>query len=106
MSLEALRGNTALLPSVAYASHTNAIGKNSQEAVLSGVMLGHAMMLDGFALRFAKEMKVSLDNTRLYATGEYATRIISLCRNAFEYDGELTLRGLYLIYKKAKENSK
>lgn len=104
MSLEALRGNTALLPSVAYEQQTRAIGKNSQEALLSGVMLGHALMLDGFALRFAKEMKTALEDVRLFATGEYAPRIIPLCRNCFEYDGELTLSGLYRIYKKSKEH--
>ena len=104
MSLEALRGSTALLPSVAYEAQSRAIGKNSQESVLSGVMLGHALMLDGFALRFAKEMKTALDKTRLFATGEYAPYILPLCKNKFEYDTELILCGLYLIYKKSKEN--
>jgi type III pantothenate kinase len=104
MSLEALRGNTALLPSVAYESQSKAIGKNSHESVLSGVMLGHALMLDGFVLRFANEMKTTLDKTRLFATGEYAMHIIPLCKNNFEYDGELILSGLYRIYEKSKEN--
>ncbi len=104
MSLEALRGHTALLPSVAYASLTSAIGKNSQESVLSGVMLGHAIMLDGFAHRFAKEMKTTLDSVRLFVTGEYAHQIIGLCRCGFEYVEDLTLQGLCCIYKRSKEN--
>ena len=104
MSLEALRGNTALLPSVACAAQTNAIGKNSQESVLSGVMLGHAMMIDGFVSRFAREMKATTEDLKLFATGEYGDLITPLCKNKFEYDVDLTLNGLCRIYNKSKEN--
>ncbi|MBE6531150.1 MAG: type III pantothenate kinase [Ruminococcaceae bacterium] len=101
MSLEALHGKTALLPNVSYLSQTKAIGKNSQEAVLSGVMLGHAIMIDGFVTKFAKEMKAEAFSCVI--TGEYAKHVIPLCRSAFEYERELTLKGLYFIYQRSKE---
>ena len=103
MSLDALHGKTAQLPNVAYAEQTRAIGKNSQESVLSGVVLGHAMMIDGFALRFASEMKTSKDELLAVVTGEYAKYVLPLCRQSFEYDEELTFKGLYIIYKRSME---
>ncbi|MBO5416839.1 MAG: type III pantothenate kinase [Clostridia bacterium] len=103
MSLEALHGNTALLPNVAYSAQTRAIGKNSQESVRSGVILGHAMMLDGFVLRFAKEMKATAEEINCVITGEYAKYVLPMCRTSFEYDEELTLAGLWFIYRKSKE---
>ncbi len=103
MSLEALHGNTALLPNVAYSAQTKAIGRNSQESVLSGVILGHAIMLDGFVARFAKEMKIPTEELNCVITGEYARYVTSLCKNNFEYDKELTLKGLSCIYHKSKE---
>ena len=103
MSLEALHGKTALLPNVAYAHQTRAIGRNSQESVLSGVMLGHAITLDGFVLRFAKELREPVESLVLVITGEYAKCVAGLCRYDFEYDEELTLEGLYFIYQKSKE---
>ena len=103
MSLDALHGKTAQLPNVAYAEQTRAIGKNSQESVLSGVVHGHAMMIDGFALRFASEMKTSKDELLAVVTGEYAKYVLPLCRQSFEYDEELTFKGLYIIYKRSME---
>ena len=103
MSLEALHGKTALLPNVAYSAQTVAIGKNSQESVRSGVILGHAMMLDGFVTRFAREMKTSPEEMNCVITGEYAKYVMSMCRTSFEYDEELTLKGLWFIYRKSKD---
>jgi len=103
MSLEALHGKTALLPNVAYSAQTKAIGKNSQESVLSGVILGHAMMLDGFVAKFAREMKIPADELDCVITGEYAKYVIPLCKNHLQYDEELTLKGLFSIYQRSKE---
>lgn len=104
MSLDALHGNTAQLPNVSCVAQTRAIGKNSQESVLSGVLLGHAITLDGFVFRFVREMKVSPESVCCIATGEYAERVMPLCHTVFEYDKDLTLEGLYHIYQKSKEN--
>ena len=103
MSLEALHGNTALLPNVSYSAQTKAIGKNSQESVLSGVIVGHAMMIDGFVSRFAREMKVNFESVKCVITGEYAKYVISLCKTNFDLDEELTFKGLWFIYQKSKE---
>jgi len=99
ISFDALHGRTAQLPNVMLSVPTHAIGKNSQESVRSGVILGHAMILDGMVERFAKEMKCAADSLTLSATGEFALRVIKECKRDFSYDEDLTLKGLYYLYK-------
>ena len=100
MSLDSLHGKTAQLPSVSASLPEKAIGKNSQDSLRSGVLLGTAMMIDGFVSRFEKEMKCRLGEARLFATGEYAENVLSACSHKFKYDPLLTLKGLYYIYSR------
>ena len=102
MSFESMRDTTALLPNVNCSSVKNAIGKNSQDSVRSGVINGNAIMLDGFVYRFAKEMKCRPDEINLTITGEYAEYVLGLCNQPYEYDADLTMNGLYVIYRNNK----
>ncbi|MBQ8140921.1 MAG: type III pantothenate kinase [Clostridia bacterium] len=99
ISLDALHGRTAQLPNVALSTPPRAIGRNSQESVRSGVILGNAMMLDGFVERFAREMKTSPDKMNLFITGEFAKSMTGICRHEFVLDEDMTLKGLYYIYR-------
>ena len=105
VSLEALHSCTAQLPNVVLAKPTRAIGKSSRESVCSGVVLGNAMMLDGFVSRFASEMKSDIKDIRLVMTGEYGQTVMSACENSFAYDEDLTLCGLYYLYRNTVQNS-
>ena len=98
MSLDALHGSTAQLPNVAYSNPDSAIGKNSKESVLSGVIIGNATMLDGFVFKFARDMRCRSDDIALYITGDYAKYLLPHCRCEFSYVEDLTLLGLYNIY--------
>lgn len=98
ISLEVLHGRTAQLPSVSLRAPSRSIGKNSQESIRSGVILGNAIMLDGFIERFSEEMKCD-GNIEVFVTGEYAESIIGLCKHKMRYISELTLMGLCCIYK-------
>ena len=97
MSFGALHGKTALLPTVSAAEPARAIGKNSYESVRAGVILGHAMMIDGFIDRFLAEM--SSDSAEIFITGEYAQSVIGSCNHNMRHIPELTLMGLACIYK-------
>ena len=99
ISLEALHGRTAQLPNVNASSTSRAIGKNSQEAICSGVLFGNAITLDGIVDRFISEIKCKTDEVQLFATGEYADVVLSKCKHSFDTDEYLTLKGLYYIYK-------
>ena len=98
-SLDSMRNKTALLPNVTLSSPQKAIGKNSQDSVRSGVIYGNAFMIDGFVYKFAKEMKCKLEELDLTITGEYAKGILEACNSKFKYDQDLTLKGLYCIYR-------
>lgn len=100
MSFDVLHGGTAQLPNVTVTQQLKAIGKNSAESLRSGVIIGNAIMLDGFVYRFAKELKTNPDDIRLVITGEYAKYVKGVCKRNFELDEDLTLKGLFHLYKK------
>lgn len=99
LSLESLHGNTAQLPNVNFSDTVKAIGKNSNEAICSGVLLGGAMAIDGFVEKFANEMKYKAEDVCLIATGEYADTVLKKSKYFFKVEKHLTLKGLYYIYK-------
>lgn len=99
MSFDSMHGNTAQLPNVSFSAPKHLIGKNSQDSVRSGVILGNAIMLDGFVYHIAKEMKRKADDLNLIITGEYAEYVIDTCNHKFTYDEDLTIKGLYCIYR-------
>ena len=98
LCLDALHRQTAQLPFVTLAKPKKAIGKNSGESIRSGVVLGNAMMIDGFIDEFEKEMKLD-SGAVLLATGGLAQDVLPASRHKLQYDPHLTLKGLYFIYK-------
>lgn len=106
LSFDALHGKTAQLPNVVFPASINSIGKNSQSSLRSGVILGDAMIVDGLVQKFADEMKISIEEIELIATGEYAQMILDNCKKSFVYKEDLTLNGLYSIYKINVDNNR
>lgn len=99
LCLNTLHGETAQLPNVNVGSLSKAIGKNSQNSVRAGVILGSALAIDGLAEKFAFEMRTPLKDVKLIATGVNALDITTECKNKFDFEKDLTLKGLYYIYK-------
>ena len=99
MSFDALHRETAQLPSVEMSGVSKAIGKNTKESLISGVLLGQAAMIDGLVDRFEKELKCKSGEAILFATGEKCKPVIGNCAREFRYDPTLTLKGLSCIYK-------
>ena len=97
MSLDALHRETAQLPNIEMAGLSRAIGKNTKESLISGVLFGQAAMIDGLVDRFEKELKC--ENAVLFATGEYCKPLLGNLNRNFRYDPVLTLKGLAQIYK-------
>lgn len=96
--LDSLHDETAQLPFVTLSTPKRSIGKNSGDSVRSGVILGNAMMIDGFIDEFEKEMKLK-DDATVYITGGLAKGVIPACRHKMIYEPHMTLKGLYCIYK-------
>ncbi len=97
MSADALSSGTAQLPQVSLDAPAAAIGKNTADCIRSGIIYGHAAMLDGMIDRISEEHG---EDFRLIATGGYAEKIIGHCKHSFTVDKTLVLRGLEIIYRK------
>lgn len=97
MSLDALHRETAQLPNIEMSGVTRAIGKNTKESLISGVVFGQAAMIDGLVDRFERELKCA--DAVLFATGEYCKPLLGNLNRNFRYDPVLTLKGLAQIYK-------
>ena len=65
-----LHEKTALLPSIEMSGVSRAIGKNTKESLISGVILGQAAMIDGLIDRFESELKCDSGEALIFATGE------------------------------------
>ena len=87
--LRALGERCAQLPQVHLASPKNAIGTNTESCMLSGSVLGTAVLLDGIAQRIEEELGRP---ATLVVTGGLAKYVTPLCRHPLTYDPELLLQ--------------
>ncbi len=99
ISMSALSEKTALLPSVAMEAPKKVIGKNTDECIRSGVVIGNACMIDGMIDRINAEMS---KECKVVATGGLAQDIVPNCRHKIEVRDDLMLQGLRIIYNKNK----
>lgn len=97
--LNSLVTNTSLLQQISLEPPKKLIGSNTIDAMKSGMIYGHAAMLDGMIDRIEEEMGVSCT---LVATGFPADKIIPFCRHRIHIDEDLMLKGLKIIYEKNK----
>lgn len=97
ISHDALTGRTAQLPYISLEAPPCAIGKNTIEAMQSGLIFGHAALLDGMIDRVQKELN---GTATIIATGGLAPLIIPYCNHHIIYDDTLLIKGMLLIYKK------
>ena len=97
ISLEALTGRTAQLPGISLGEPQRAIGKNTRDAMRSGIMFGAAAMLDGLLDRMEQELGTP---ATVVATGGISKFVVPLCRRKLLYDRTLMLKGLNLLYQR------
>lgn len=96
ISMDALTDRTALLPGLQLDQPKRAIGRNTVDAMRSGIMMGTACMLDGIIARMEEELGYQ---TKVIATGGIAKFIIPLCHREMVYDKDLLTKGLVALYK-------
>lgn len=99
ISLDALTDRTALLPGLQLDQPKRAIGRNTIDAMRSGIMMGAACMIDGMIQRMEAELGCK---TTVIATGGIAKFIVPLCRNPIVYDKDLITKGLAALYRDNK----
>jgi len=97
IAAESLSSFTSLLPKVRIDAPTSVIGKNTIDNMLSGIVRGHAAMIDGLVQAIEEEIKSPVTTI---ATGGYATLITNYLKRPFDYiNPHLTLEGLRIIYE-------
>jgi type III pantothenate kinase len=96
VSEEALIAATAALRRVETKVPTSPIGRNTVEAMQSGLVFGHAGLVDGIVERIAAELG---GDPAVVATGGLASTIVPHCRMVETVDAWLTLDGLRIIYE-------
>ncbi|MBQ4122777.1 type III pantothenate kinase [bacterium] len=93
---EALSQKTSKLPKLNIEECDYVIGKNTIEAMLSGIVRGHAAMIDGLVADCEKELG---QKATIVATGGYSTVIGKyLKRNFDDINPDLTLIGEKIIH--------
>jgi type III pantothenate kinase len=97
ISSEALFARAAKLNRVELAKPPNVVGRNTVNAVQSGLVYGHAAMVDGLVERIQRENKVK---AQVIATGGLANLLAPEMTTIDHVDEFLTLDGLRLIYER------
>lgn len=100
ISLDALAQKTSLLSSISLRTPSSAIGKNTEDCMLIGAVLGTADMLDGLMNRIESEYGESIPTC--IATGGLSKAIVGSCKRKMVFDPDLTLNGLRIIAEKNK----
>ncbi len=101
ISLEALTSRTARLPQVDISlSPAKVIGKNTSQAMTSGILNGYGSMVDGMVERIRLEMGEEKNQFRVVATGGMASLIAPYTKSIEQIEPILTLHGLAIIFQK------
>jgi type III pantothenate kinase len=97
ISLDALASHTAKLPKVDLQLPEHVIGRNTTQAMQSGLLWGYIAMVEGMVARFRAELGEDL---QVIATGGLAALVGSHTASINVIDPWLTLEGLYLIWER------
>lgn len=100
LSLEALGRRGAQLRSVELALPRGIIGKNTVEAIQSGVVYGFAGQVDGIVDRLIDELETVPEDVTVVVTGSYSDVVVDNCETITTRDPWLTLNGLRLVHAK------
>ncbi|HET9898508.1 MAG TPA: type III pantothenate kinase [Streptosporangiaceae bacterium] len=101
ISVDALSRRAAQLLKVELTRPGRVIGKNTVEALQSGIIFGFAGQIEGIARRMAAELSPQdPDRVTIIATGGLAPLVIDEVPNIDAYEPWLTLIGLRLVYER------
>jgi type III pantothenate kinase len=96
ISLEALSERGARLPKIELAPPRHVIGKNTIDAIRSGVVFGYAGAIDAILRRLYLELG---QHPPVIATGGLARLVVPFTEEIEEVDDLLTLTGLRLLHE-------
>lgn len=97
ISTEALYTKASKLPRIELSFPNEIIGKNTVTAMQSGILYGYVGQVEGIVSRMKETVTA---NPKVIATGGLAPLIAKHSKVIDEIDPFLTLKGLYLLYKR------
>ncbi|MDX2852539.1 MULTISPECIES: type III pantothenate kinase [Streptomycetaceae] len=100
ISVDALGARGAQLRKVELTRPRSVIGKNTIEAMQSGILYGFAGQVDGVAERMARELADDADDVTVIATGGLAPLVLGESAVIDVHEPWLTLIGLRLVYER------
>jgi len=100
LSLQALHLAAAKLPRLTVAPAKQAIGKNTHDAIQSGIFWGYVGLIEGMIARIKQEFGQPMT---VIATGGLASLFKAEIASIDHLDPDLTLRGLQLIYNRNRK---
>lgn len=98
-SLEGLVARAAKLRVVPLQAPQHVLGRSTLACVQSGVMYGHASLIDGLVARLRRELTFPCE---VLATGGYAALVAPLTDSLSRIEPELTLLGLSAIHARTR----
>ena len=99
--IDALAARAAKLASVPLAAPEHAIGRDTEECIKVGAVVGAAAMAEGLVTRMKREL--GREDATVIATGGLAG-IVADSTDAFDVvDGQLTIKGICEIYRRMQE---
>ena len=101
ISMDALAARAAKLASVPLEAPEHAIGRDTEECIKVGAVVGAAAMAEGLVARMKREL--GREDATVIATGGLAG-IVADSTDAFDVvDGQLTIKGICEIYRRMQE---
>lgn len=97
LSLNALVSQASQLSGISLEVPRHVIGKNTADAMRSGLLYGNAAMLDGLIDRVEEELNT---HVTVIATGGLAKSVTGECRHEISLEKNLVMDGLISIYLK------
>lgn len=98
LSIKTLHEMTAQLPQISLKKQDNVIGKNTIEALNSGIYHGYVSLVEGLITKIEKEY--GKKTTHIFTGGLAEIFKHDLSNIIDHHEPDLTLEGLYQIYKK------
>ena len=88
---------TSKLPKIKIEAPKNVIAKDTIDAMMSGIVTGHASMIDGMIKKYEKELDKKVT---VVATGGLSSVLLDCMERKFDFiDKDLTHKGIKILYE-------
>lgn len=102
ISAKALFDRAAMLPSIQISTPTKLIGKNTKDAMLSGIVFGYVGLIDGIVSKIQTEMNWS--SIQVIGTGGLFSLVANNLSTPHRIVPDLTLQGLRIIAEQLRRS--